>query len=139
MQSSGLSGWIGNQLGFLQAVPLPVMMLGIALVITFLTEITSNTATTQVMLPILAATALANALDPAYILLVAMRSTSCAFMLPVATPPNAIVFGSGHVPMRSIMKTGIRLNIIMAFVVISVVYMIRPLLPHRFNCSILTI
>ncbi len=129
MQSSGLSSWIGNQLEFLQAVPLPVMMLGIALVITFLTEITSNTATTQVMLPILAAAALTNALDPTYILLVATLSASCAFMLPVATPPNAIVFGSGHVPMRSMMNTGIRLNIIMAFVVISVVYMIRPLLP----------
>jgi len=129
MQSSGLSGWIGSQLQFLQAVPLPVMMLGIALTITFLTEITSNTATTQVMLPILAAAALANALDPTYILLVATLSASCAFMLPVATPPNAIVFGSGHVPMRSMMNTGIRLNIIMAFVVISVVYMIRPLLP----------
>jgi sodium-dependent dicarboxylate transporter 2/3/5 len=129
MQSSGLSGWIGSQLQFLQAVPLPVMMLGIALAITFLTEITSNTATTQVMLPILAAAALANALDPTYILLVATLSASCAFMLPVATPPNAIVFGSGHVPMRSMMNTGIRLNIIMAFVVISVVYMIRPLLP----------
>ncbi|MDQ6999607.1 MAG: SLC13 family permease, partial [Mariprofundus sp.] len=129
MQSSGLSGWVGNQLEFLKDVPLPVMMLGIALVITFLTEITSNTATTQVMLPILAAATLANAMDPTYIMLVATLAASCAFMLPVATPPNAIVFGSGHIPMQSMIKTGIRLNIIMAFVVISVVYMIRPLLP----------
>ncbi|MFQ5344808.1 MAG: SLC13 family permease [Mariprofundus sp.] len=129
MQHSGLSGWIGGQLEFLKAVPLLVMMLAIALAITFLTEITSNTATTQVMLPILAAATLANALDPTYILLVATLSASCAFMLPVATPPNAIVFGSGHVPMQSMIKAGIRLNLIMSLVVISVVYLIRPLLP----------
>jgi len=129
MQNSGLSGWIGVQLEFLKTVPLPVMMLGIALAITFLTEITSNTATTQVMLPILAAVTLANALDPMYILLVATLSASCAFMLPVATPPNAIVFGSGHVPMQNMIRTGVRLNLMMAFVVITVVYLIRPLLP----------
>jgi len=129
MQQSGLSSWMGSQLEFLKTVPLPVMMLGIALAITFLTEITSNTATTQVMLPILAAASLSNALDPTAILLVATLSSSCAFMLPVATPPNAIVFGSGHVPMQSMIRTGVRLNLIMAPVVIAVVYLIRPLLP----------
>ncbi len=129
MQHSGLSSWIGSQLEFLRAVPLPLMMLGIALAITFLTEITSNTATTQVMLPILAAASLANALDPTSVLLVATLSSSCAFMLPVATPPNAIIFGSGHISMQTMIKTGIRLNLIMALVVISVVYLIRPLLP----------
>ena len=129
MQHSGLSGWIGSQLEFLGAVPLPLMMLGIALAITFLTEITSNTATTQVMLPILAAASLAGSLDPTSILLVATLSSSCAFMLPVATPPNAIVFGSGQVPMQAMIRTGIRLNLIMAVVVVSVVYLIRPLLP----------
>ncbi len=129
MQHSGLSSWVGGQLEFLKAVPLPAMMLGVALTITFLTEITSNTATTQVMLPILAAATLANKLDPTYILLVSTLSASCAFMLPVATPPNAIVFGSGHVPMQSMIKTGVRLNLIMALVVVSIVYLIRPLLP----------
>jgi len=129
MQHSGLSSWVGNQAEFLKTVPLPLMMLGIALSITFLTEITSNTATTQVMLPILAAASLASSLDQTSILLVATLSSSCAFMLPVATPPNAIIFGSGHVPMQSMIKTGIRLNLIMVLVVISVVYLIRPLLP----------
>ena len=129
MQNSGLSSWMGSQLEFLKTVPLPLMMLGIALAITFLTEITSNTATTQVMLPILAAASLANALDPTSILLVATLSSSCAFMLPVATPPNAIIFGSGHISMQTMIKTGVRLNLIMALVVISVVYLIRPLLP----------
>jgi len=129
MQNSGLSSWIGSQLEFLSAVPLPVMMLGIAVVIIFLTEITSNTATTQVMLPILAAASLASVLDITSTLLVATLSASCAFMLPVATPPNAIVFGTGHVPMHSMVKAGIRLNLIMIMVVTTMVYLLRPLLP----------
>jgi len=129
MQHSGLSVWMGDQLAFLQAVPIPLMMLGIALAITFLTEITSNTATTQVMLPILIAAALANSIDPLLILITATLSASCAFMLPVATPPNAIIFGSGHVPMQTMVKTGIRLNLAMSVVIVSVVYLIRPLLP----------
>jgi len=129
MQHSGLSSWIGSQLEFLADVPLPVMMLGIACIIIFLTEITSNTATTQVMLPILAAASLANEMDITSVLLVATLSASCAFMLPVATPPNAIVFGTDHVPMHSMVKTGIRLNLIMIFVVTTLVYLLRPLLP----------
>jgi len=129
MQHSGLSGWVGNQLEFLSAVPLPLMLLGIACIIIFLTEITSNTATTQVMLPILAAASLAGSMDITSILLVATLTASCAFMLPVATPPNAIVFGTGHIPMQRMIKTGIRLNLIMIVVVASVVYLIRPFLP----------
>ncbi len=129
MQSSGLSGWIGSQLVFLSEVPLPVMLLCIAAVIIFLTEITSNTATTQVMLPILAAVSLASGLDITSTLLVATLSASCAFMLPVATPPNAIVFGTGHLPMQTMVKAGIRLNLIMIFAVTAIIYLIRPLLP----------
>jgi len=129
MQHSGLSGWVGSQLEFLSAVPLPLMLVGIACIIIFLTEITSNTATTQVMLPILAAASLAGSMDITAILLVATLTASCAFMLPVATPPNAIVFGTGHIPMQRMIKTGIRLNLIMIVVVASMVYLIRPLLP----------
>jgi len=129
MQSSGLSAWIGGQLEFLGSVPLPLMMLAVAGVIIFLTEITSNTATTQVMLPILAAASLAGSLDITSIMLVATLSASCAFMLPVATPPNAIIFGSGQVPMHTMVKTGIRLNLIFIVVVTTLVWLIRPLLP----------
>ncbi|MDQ6970803.1 MAG: SLC13 family permease [Mariprofundus sp.] len=129
MQHSGLSSWVGSQLEFLSDVPLPVMMLAIACIIIFLTEITSNTATTQVMLPILAAASLAGSMDITSILLVATLTSSCAFMLPVATPPNAIVFGTGHIPMHQMVKTGIRLNLIMIFIVTGMVYLIRPLLP----------
>ncbi len=128
MQHSGLSGWIGGQLEFLGDVPLIVMMLGITCIIIFLTEITSNTATTQVMLPILAAATLASGLDIISTLLVATLAASCAFMLPVATPPNAIVFGTDRVPMNSMVKAGIRLNLIMIFVITAMVYLMRPLL-----------
>lgn len=129
MKSSGLSHWVGEQMGFLAGVPLPVTLLCIALAITFLTEITSNTATTQVMLPILAAVALAGNFDVTDMLLVATFSASCAFMLPVATPPNAIIFATGHVKMEDMVKVGIRLNLIMPFVVVAVILLLRPVFP----------
>ena len=129
MKGSGLSQWIGEQLAFLSVVPLPLMLLGIALVITFLTEVTSNTATTQVMLPVLAAVAAASGLDATQTLLVATLAASCAFMLPVATPPNAIIFGTERVTMAAMMKVGIRLNIIMPLVIVAMVLMLRDLLP----------
>jgi len=129
MQHAGASAWLGDRLEFLSTLPLPLMMLGIALAMTFLTEITSNTAITQVMLPILAAAAISNHMDLLMVLLPATLSASCAFMLPVATPPNAIVFGTHQVPMRTMAKAGIRLNLIMAVVVTAIVLLFRPLLP----------
>jgi len=128
MQHSGLSLWVGDQLGFLGGMPLPLMLLGIALAITFLTEITSNTATTQVMLPVLAAAALANEMDLMMTLLPATLAASCAFMLPVATPPNAIVFGTNHVPMQRMIQAGIRLNLILAVVIVGIVMLLRPVI-----------
>ncbi|MFQ5779261.1 MAG: SLC13 family permease [Nitrospiria bacterium] len=129
MQRSGLSEVIGAQLAFLTKVSLPLMMLGIAVAVTFLTEITSNTATTQVILPILAAVALGSNHDMTLLLATATLSASCAFMLPVATPPNAIVFGTERIPMQAMMRAGIKLNLIMPFVIVTVVWLIRPLLP----------
>jgi len=129
MQQAGASAWLGAQLGGLSTLPLPLMMLGIALIMTFLTEITSNTAITQVMLPILAAAAIGNHLDLLLVLLPATLSASCAFMLPVATPPNAIIFGTHQVPMSRMVRTGIRLNLVMAIVVTVMILLLRPLLP----------
>jgi len=129
MQHAGASAWLGTRLEFLAGLPVPLMMLGIALIMTFLTEITSNTAITQVMLPILAAAALSNHMDLLLVLLPATLSASCAFMLPVATPPNAIVFGTHQVPMRAMARAGIKLNLIMAIIVTVVVVLLRPLLP----------
>ncbi len=129
MNNSGLSLWVGEQLSFLDSVPLPIMLLGIALTITFLTEITSNTATTQVMLPVLAAVALAGDHDLTGMLLAATLAASCAFMLPVATPPNAIVFATQRIQMQEMIKAGIRLNLIMPLVIVAILWGLRPLLP----------
>jgi len=129
MQVSGLSNWLAEQMKFLGAAPLPVTMLVIAMVMTWLTEMTSNTAITQVMLPVLAALAAGTAQDMTMILMSATLAASCAFMLPVATPPNAIVFGTERVMMRDMLKAGIRLNVIMPFVIITMVSLIRPLWP----------
>jgi len=81
------------------------------------------------MLPILAAAALANDMDLIMVLIPATLAASCAFMLPVATPPNAIVFGSNQVPMKTMVRAGIRLNLIMAIVIVALVALIRPILP----------
>ncbi len=129
MMNSGLSQWIGEQLAFLAVIPLPLMLLGIALVITFLTEVTSNTATTQVMLPVLAAVATVAGMDVTMVLLVATLAASCAFMLPVATPPNAIIFATERVTMAEMMKVGIRLNIVMPLAIIAVVMLLRDVMP----------
>lgn len=129
MKNSGLSPWIGDQLQFLSAVPLPLMLLCIALVIVFLTEVTSNTATTQVMLPVLAAVAIASDHDVTQLLLSATLAASCAFMLPVATPPNAIIFGTGRVSMSKMIKAGWRLNLLFPLVILAIVLTLRPLMP----------
>ncbi len=129
MKGSGLSLWIGEQLSFLSTIPLPLMLLGIATVIIILTEITSNTATTQVMLPVLAGVAIATEQDIIALLLTTTLAASCAFMLPVATPPNAIVFGTQRIQTQDMIRAGIRLNLIMPILIVSIVWLLRPMLP----------
>ncbi len=129
MQRSGLSEWIGSQSQILAGVPLPLVILGVAALIVFLTEVTSNTATTQVMLPILAAVALANGHDLTGVLLAATLAASCAFMLPVATPPNAIVFATGRVGMGDMARAGLRLNLLFPFLILALVTTLRTLWP----------
>ena len=114
---------------FLQGVPLPLMLLGVTLVMVFLTEITSNTAITQVMLPILAAVAATTGDDPIALMLVATLAASCAFMLPVATPPNAIAFGTERLPMQAMIKAGVRLNFVMTGVIVVMVLLLRGVMP----------
>jgi len=129
MQHSGLSLWLGEALGVLGDMPVWLLLLAVALTITFITEISSNTATAQVMLPILVAVAAGNHIDPMLLLLPATLSASCAFMMPVATPPNAIIFGTHQVPMAFMARTGIKMNLLMAIVIVSIVWLLRPLLP----------
>lgn len=115
--SSGLNESLGQLLAGVGAVPVVLLVLGLCLGVTFLTEINSNTATAVLLMPILAATALATDIDPRLLMVPAALSASCAFMLPVATPPNAIVYGSGKLPMQVMMREGIVLNIIGAAVI----------------------
>lgn len=119
---SGLSSFIGDRLAVLASLHPLVIIAIIALIVTFLTETTSNTATTILLMPILASTALAAGLDPSLLMVPAAMSASCAFMLPVATAPNAIVFGSGHVSIANMAREGLVLNFIGAAVITLVCY-----------------
>lgn len=111
-RSSGLSLWMGEQFTALKGLPPYVVMIVVCVVLTFLTELTSNTATTEMVLPILAAAGVAIGTDPRYLMIPATLSASCAFMMPVASPTQAIVFGSGWVPIKDMIRAGIWFNIL---------------------------
>lgn len=107
---SGLSGWIGSEMESFSGLHPLLMVFFISLVVSFLTELTSNVATTQMLLPVLAAISAGLSLPPLLLMVPATLAASHAFMLPVATPPNAIVFGSGHLHIRDMVRTGFWLN-----------------------------
>ena len=109
---SGLSVWIGSQLMLLKDIPNWLLILIICSTMTFITELTSNTATSQLILPILASTAIALHIDPVYLLMPATLSASYAFMLPISTPPNAIVFGAKQFRISDMASTGLILNVV---------------------------
>ncbi len=110
--TSGLSRVIGESLSAVTGLPVILTVAVICLTVTFLTEMTSNTATTTLLMPILATAALAQQLEPLILMLPAALSASCVFMLPVATAPNAIVFGTGKITTVQMAKTGFTLNLI---------------------------
>jgi sodium-dependent dicarboxylate transporter 2/3/5 len=121
-KESGLSMWIGqNMAGALQAHPL-IIIFTVSLMMTFLTELTSNTATTEMLLPILAGMSVSVSINPLLFMLPATLSASMAFMLPVATPPNAIIFGTDRLRIIDMARTGFVLNIIGAILVTLAVY-----------------
>lgn len=101
----------------IQALPLILTLLAMALGVTFLTELTSNTATAALLMPILAAAGTAAGIDPLLVMLPAAMSANCAFMLPVATGPNAVVFGSGQVRIIDMVRRGIVLNLLGALAI----------------------
>ncbi len=123
---SGLSKFIAEQLAVLSNLHPLVIIVSIALAVTFLTEATSNAATTILLMPILAPAAIAAGFDPALLMVPAAMSASCAFMMPVATPPNAIVFGTGKIPIASMVREGLVLNFIGALVITMVCYFLVP-------------
>ncbi len=109
---SGLSEVLGGHLGELTRVPTVVMIVLLCLAVTFLTEVTSNTATAALLMPLLGAAALGAGLGPAELMVPATLSASCAFMLPVATAPNAIVYGTGRIPSPFMAARGLQLNLV---------------------------
>jgi sodium-dependent dicarboxylate transporter 2/3/5 len=115
---SGLSEWIGNLLGGIGDLPAPLLVILVVLGMMILTEFTSNTATASLMLPILASMGIGLNTDPRILMIPAALAASSAFMLPVATPPNAIVFGSGELRIKDMMKAGIALNLISVIVIL---------------------
>lgn len=123
-QSSGLAKWIGESISFLNFMPVLAMIFIVSICITFLTEVTSNTATTTMMMPVLGSLAIAMGMHPFLLMIPATISASCAFMLPVATPPNAIIFGSGYIRIPEMAKAGFLLNIIGAVIVTIIVYFV---------------
>ena len=124
--ASGLAEWIGGQMSLLQGVTLALIVLILVAAVNFLTEITSNLATTSMLLPILAPIALSINVHPYLLMVAATTAASCAFMLPVATPPNAVVFGSGLLRIPDMVKTGIWMNIISIIVISLIVYFFLP-------------
>jgi sodium-dependent dicarboxylate transporter 2/3/5 len=124
---SGLSGWVGGQLSGLGHIHTLLLIGLLCVTITSLTELTSNTATAEMLLPVLASLAAAIGLNPLLLMIPATLSCSCAFMLPVATPPNAIVFGTKRVRIGQMARTGIFLNLLGVGAIALVTYLLAPM------------
>jgi sodium-dependent dicarboxylate transporter 2/3/5 len=120
---TGLTTWLAEQLRVLEGIPVPLVILGVGLLVIFLTEVTSNTATASMTLPVLGALAQALHLSPLLLMVTATLCSSFAFMLPVATPPNAIVFGSHCIGIRQMARAGLWLNIFGVLLISTFVYL----------------
>ncbi|AGA79771.1 SLC13 family permease [Echinicola vietnamensis] len=127
-KETGLAAWLGSHFEALQGVHFLLFILIIVASVNFLTEITSNVATASMLLPILGAVALALGVHPYGLMVAATMAASCAFMLPVATPPNAVVFGSGYLTIPAMAKAGLWMNILSIFFITLFVYYIMPFL-----------
>ena len=111
LSSTGLADWLGATMSFAEAWPTALLILGLVLVVVFLTELTSNVATISAFLPVMAALAAGAGVAPELLIVPVAMAASCAFMLPVATAPNAIVYGAGAVTQGQMIKAGFRLNL----------------------------
>jgi sodium-dependent dicarboxylate transporter 2/3/5 len=125
-QDSGLTEWLAGRLTVLQGIDLVLVIAAIVLLVIFLTEVTSNTATASLLLPVMGALAAALDVHPFGAMVAAVIAASFAFMLPVATPPNAIVFSSRYVTIPQMAKAGVWLNLIGAVLITGFVYFLLP-------------
>ena len=130
VSNTGLAGWLGTSLQAIGDLPLWVIVVAAAAIIIFLTELTSNTATTATFLPVVGAIAVEAGVDPIMLTVPVTLAASCAFMLPVATPPNAIVFGSGMLTIPIMARAGLALNLIGIALVAAVAMTLAPRFLH---------
>jgi sodium-dependent dicarboxylate transporter 2/3/5 len=126
IQATGLATWIGEGLAGTGGWPLLPVVLVVTAVIVFLTELTSNISTTAAFLPVVASLAVAIGVEPLLLAVPTAVAASCAFMLPVATPPNAIVYGSGRITVPQMMRAGIVLNVIFVIVITGLMVTLAP-------------
>lgn len=127
-KETGLADWIGQKFTLIEGLGFFFVLILLVTAVNFLTEVTSNVATASMLLPILASVAVKLDIHPFGLMVGATLAASCAFMLPVATPPNAVVFGSGYLKMTDMVKTGVWLNILSILLITLMVYFILPLL-----------
>lgn len=127
-ESSGLALWIGNQMTLLAGMITLILVLLLIAAVNFLTEITSNLATTAMLLPVLSPMAITVDLHPFVLMVGAAVAASCAFMLPVATPPNAVVFGAGYLRIPDMVNKGFVMNIVSIIILTLFVYFLLPVL-----------
>ncbi|UEM23539.1 SLC13 family permease [Skermanella mucosa] len=123
ISDSGLAEWLGQTLGLLGSWPVILVMLVATLAVIFLTELTSNTATAAAFLPLVGSVAVGIGMDPFMLTMPVALAASCAFMLPVATPPNAIVYGSGNLTVADMAKAGFYLNLISTLLITGLTYL----------------
>ncbi|MFQ5537150.1 MAG: SLC13 family permease [Gemmatimonadota bacterium] len=127
MDQTGLAAWIGNSVSAMGGVPALVVVAAVAALVVYLTELTSNVATTSMAMPVMAGAAAGLSMEPLLLMATAALSASMAFMLPVATPPNAIVFGSGYITIPQMVRAGFLLNLCAIVLVTTLAYVLIPI------------
>jgi sodium-dependent dicarboxylate transporter 2/3/5 len=127
-RATGLSEWMGTQLTVLDSFHLIIIIASATLLILFLPEITSNTATATMILPVVAALALALNIHPFALMIPCAMAANCAFMLPVGTPPNAIIFATNKLTILEMAKTGFAMNVIASALIVMSVYFLVPII-----------
>jgi sodium-dependent dicarboxylate transporter 2/3/5 len=123
-QSSGLAIWFGEQLLWTEGVHPYLIMFAVVALMSFLTELTSNVASTQMLLPVFASLAISSGNNPLLLMIPATLASSLAFMLPTATPPNAIIFGTNRINIATMVRTGFVLNMLGIVVVVIVTWLL---------------
>ncbi len=126
IEESGLAAWLAERLHALEVAPVVLVLAVVALLVIFLTEVTSNTATASIFVPVVAVVAAVVGIHPWVLMVTVVTAASCAFMLPIATPPNAVVFASEYVSMRDMMRAGIWLNLSFVAIIAVVAYFWLP-------------